>query len=1013
MLRASNRPERGVTRRRLSPGVALLLALLAGLALGTPGRAFGAEPFPAVGDERPVGTNRTGEPCRLRLTESRQDRSAYQQFGLYCEGWTQASGDIRRFRVSREYTPERVVTDSLWQKAFAERLGDCGAVEATTLASGAPAALRECKRQAGGWRVLVLAAVIAGRAYALETFPTNLPLLELGVEVLEGKRSLDPGGAPPLSAAIRRAETMVGASGRLIGIQDVGAHYTLYRLGALQNQAGHWAESEASFRRALEIEERVAGPNQPQSGATLSWIALNVGDQRRFAEADQLYARAEPLVMRSFVDRDRARHFTLRSFTERRRGDYQSAVRLAQDGVRLREDADSARGGRESLSAGLADALKALAWAWSGLGQLDEAEKAAVRGITIVEKAGPEPEFRAWEYAQLRSVLGGIYGRQKRFADARREFQAAAERYRLLFGDSVRVAEMLDEAGRVARLEGDVPGALQAYRAAAEIQANDAVARNLARPDSMAGYLDTLLEAMRTMPAERERLAAEAFLAAQIPRGGETARAITNMAARLDAADPAVRTAAREYQETARRRDRLRQALALETLKPADKREPPREETLKQDLRAAEETVATLEARLQAELPRYARLTAPRPMPVAELAPLLRPDEALLLFLPTRSTTYVFLVRDGRVDVHRAAIARADLERTIKEVRAGLDVADGKLKPFDVATAHRLYQLLLDPVADRLRGVTHLHTVPAGPLLSLPLGLLPTKPDTPADPADYRQTAWLARALAISVLPASSSLRELRQVAGPSPAPQPFIGFGDPVFAGAGGDTRGLKVLADVCRQGEPMDAALVRGLPRLPETAQELASMARSLGAEAGSLVLGARATETAVRTTDLSLYRVVAFATHGLLPGELRCKAEPALALTPPATGSAADDGLLDAGEVAQLRLDADWVILSACNTAGPDGELGGESLSGLSRAFFYAGARALLVSHWAVASQATVDLTTGMFGGYAKSPTAGKAEALRQAQLTLAGRPDTAHPFFWAPFTVVGDGGPTARP
>jgi CHAT domain-containing protein len=179
-------------------------------------------------------------------------------------------------------------------------------------------------------------------------------------------------------------------------------------------------------------------------------------------------------------------------------------------------------------------------------------------------------------------------------------------------------------------------------------------------------------------------------------------------------------------------------------------------------------------------------------------------------------------------------------------------------------------------------------------------------------------------------------------------------------------------------------------------------------LGGDAASVVTGADATEARVKAADLAQHRVVAFATHGVLPGELHCQSEPGLALTPPATASVADDGLLDASEIAQLRLDADWVLLSACNTAGADGRLGGESLSGLARAFFYAGARAVLVSHWAVASRPTEALTTGALGAYARDPAIGRAEALRRAQMALAGQPATSHPAFWAPFVLVGDGG-----
>jgi CHAT domain-containing protein len=277
-----------------------------------------------------------------------------------------------------------------------------------------------------------------------------------------------------------------------------------------------------------------------------------------------------------------------------------------------------------------------------------------------------------------------------------------------------------------------------------------------------------------------------------------------------------------------------------------------------------------------------------------------------------------------------------------------------------------------------------------------------------APDADLDTIGYLGSSLAISVLPSVAALRDLRAVAGRSSAPQPFIGFADPAFGGDGKDRRNVSDAANLCRQGEPIDPAVLRGLPRLPESADEVTRIAAALGAGKDAVVTGAAATERRVRESDLARYRVVAFATHGLLPGELRCQAEPALALSPPATPTPGEDGLLDASEVATLKLDADWVVLSACNTAGPDGTLGGESLSGLARAFFYAGARALLASHWAVASGPTVDLTTAMFAAYARDSSIGKAEALRRAQTAVRLRLQTAHPFFWAPFVLVGDGG-----
>jgi len=141
-------------------------------------------------------------------------------------------------------------------------------------------------------------------------------------------------------------------------------------------------------------------------------------------------------------------------------------------------------------------------------------------------------------------------------------------------------------------------------------------------------------------------------------------------------------------------------------------------------------------------------------------------------------------------------------------------------------------------------------------------------------------------------------------------------------------------------------------------------------------------------------------------LISGELKDLVEPALVLTPPLVGTDDDDGLLTASEIAQLRFDADWVVLSACNTAAGE-EPGATGLSGLAKAFFYAGARALLVSHWPVESEATTALTTRLFETLEATPSLGRAEALRRSMQGLLQSERTSHPLFWAPFVVVGEG------
>jgi len=209
-------------------------------------------------------------------------------------------------------------------------------------------------------------------------------------------------------------------------------------------------------------------------------------------------------------------------------------------------------------------------------------------------------------------------------------------------------------------------------------------------------------------------------------------------------------------------------------------------------------------------------------------------------------------------------------------------------------------------------------------------------------------------------------------------------------------------------------DVADLRSWAPLPETADELCAVAHDLGVDPKThLYLGAMATETMVKQLSddgsLAKFKIVHFATHGAVAGQVSGASEPGLLLTPPETRGETDDGYLGASEVAGLKLDADWVILSACNTAA-GGARGAEALSGLARAFFYAGARSLLVSHWQVASASTVKLITKAVDELKRNPKIGRAEALRRSMLSMidTGKPYEAHPAYWAPFVLVGEGG-----
>jgi CHAT domain-containing protein len=348
-----------------------------------------------------------------------------------------------------------------------------------------------------------------------------------------------------------------------------------------------------------------------------------------------------------------------------------------------------------------------------------------------------------------------------------------------------------------------------------------------------------------------------------------------------------------------------------------------------------------------------------------------------------------------------------------------------------------LYQQLFAPLREALVGVTHQLVVPDDVLLPLPFGVLITdasgnayaqlatlyrhrqrRAPTPAELATYADVAWLAKDYALTVLPSATALRTLRHLPRPSvPAHEPLVGFGDPVLVGTTACSQHRDIMLPTRRTDTTLEA--VRHLCPLPHTRAELHAMAQALGADpAQALYVGAQATRPMVHALNqsgrLGTAQVLAFSTHGLIAGAVTKGSQPALVLTPPVSASAEDDGLLSLDEIVQLALPAtEWVILSACNTAAADGS--GEGLSGLVRAFFFAGAPALLVSHWSVDVQATAALMTAIFRYYGDAPERSRAEALRQGMLAMLAqakeeRAYFAHPFAWAPFFLVGEGAST---
>ncbi|MES1978822.1 MAG: CHAT domain-containing protein [Pseudomonadota bacterium] len=536
----------------------------------------------------------------------------------------------------------------------------------------------------------------------------------------------------------------------------------------------------------------------------------------------------------------------------------------------------------------------------------------------------------------------------------------------------------------------------------------------------------TYLDALSTSPGEDM---AQALGPADWVRGGIVQQALADAAVRSAASEPALADLVRREQDAKNEVTGLRNYLARETGAAASPL-PEIAAGIRARITELEALREALHAQLKSRFVNYEGLVRPLPPSTAAIGKALAPDEALLMLLPTEQAVYVWAVTAGQPSAFaRVALPQPTLEQMVHSIRSTLDFGQMRsgVRAFDGASSSELYERLLKPVQSAISGKKRLVVAAGGALGQLPFGVLLTRPATLSSPADLAAAPWLIKQAAITQVPSVSAWLAGKRLAGAAPAPELLMGWGDPQFAvnpalaqaGAQGAIRNIlltraPVLADPDSDKPVLPAALrYRDIPPLPETRGELVAIAASLKADAGrDLRLGGQATRASVlqssQSGELQRKKVLVFATHGLMAGDLPNLNQPALALA--ATGGDGQDPLaplLTLADVLGLKLNADWVVLSACNTAAADGKAE-EALSGLARGFFYAGTRSLLVTHWAVESESARQLTTATFAHYSQNPQAPKAESLRQAMLAVMARAEYSHPAYWAPYALVGDGG-----
>ena len=963
----------------------------------------------------PLGRNDAGESC----TQDGQPGDAGAS--VYCGTWEQPSA-----RIAREDAPgatlSGVMQTSTWRDGLERRMS-CEAPQPATVLGRYQALVLSCTTRLGGWPQVAMATQVDGHIWLADGVRPALPAMERSIGLLSGTVAPNAAAAQPVSTGLtaRRLAASTYSS------TDINHYETLIRTANRANVEGNYAAAETALRAAAALQERVQGAASPALSKTYASEALQLSDQGRFATAEVVFAHAGTLAA-SPAQNDRVAVPLLLQY----RGLHQLNENHPAEALGMLTQAE-----REYAALLPPSALSTTSNSSTAAGKLDnqqiltdQSERRALLGVIETRRA----EARAERMEAQLPRSQALYDSAAHLANARGldEPQVAARLYRTLAFTNDAVGEhdaALDAISRSAEVFGRALPGSRTYAETTLVLAARLIERR--QPDRAllacreaasilraedAGTSGTLLMPCLALlhglaashPDQAQARYAEMFETGQLARGSVTAQQIALASARLaeNARDPRVATLIRAHDDQAgelaelfAQRDGLR-GQKTDAARTADAK-------LATDITALQGHRAETEAALQAASPNYGQLVQ-QVVSAADVMRVLHPGEAFAATMMSQTAGWTFLMRDGTIYAAPIEGGSTAVAALVGQVRHSMDAEIEPPPPFDIAAAQTLYSVVLGGVSQGLAGATSLSVVPTGPLLSLPFGVLLTGPATQDNLAG---APWLINQVAVEHVPAPANFVSLRKLAGTTRATRPWFGFGAfrPVTLAQAERSFPAASCAD--------SAQLLANLPPLPGAERELHALQRVIGAGRNDLLEGAAFTAAGVEQANLKDVRILHFATHALLPTDLRCQNEPALVTSPPPGAKDASGALLTASDVAGLDLDADAVVLSACNTGGPANGASGESLTGLARSFFYAGARALLVTHWSVNDRSTAYLVALTLSKTRTQPGIGLAGALALAQRRVLSeaRGDTAiaaHPFYWAALAVIGEGMGTGR-
>ncbi len=752
---------------------------------------------------------------------------------------------------------------------------------------------------------------------------------------------------------VREGEAALRFSEAKLGENNDATITALNNLSVAYSDVGRYGDSERVLRRGLEIEQRNPGTNLAPITIKLSNLAGSLAASGKLVESEAVYRRLADMVRgQNNTQRPDAPGLTMINF-----------------GLVVQQ-----------------------------LGRLDEA-MTLYREAEAMLRARVGTEHAIW--ARAKSHIGRLLLEQGDPKGALVELDIARKVFetKLAPNDPIRITA--DLAAARARAELGDKTAYSAARDAIQRQRN----RLLALAVEPAGSIRLAQEVSGDFVTFARIALAEghvddAFEAMQLARFSELDTAAAASASRQAADNPQLAAAIRVVQDA---NSGLRK---LQASRAAAVSGGSASEVTAIDAKLVEgqAQAAALAGAIARDFPAYASTRLPELPGLGAIQQKLGPDDGLLIALPSKDRVTTMFVTAARVQFGETKPGYGKVPLWASRLRSSLDQAleGDPAAGFDGESAHALYAAMVPGALERdVAATKRLLVLGGGALQSVPLAALLTRKPSAAtlSGSGLRRAPWLIRRQAIAV-PVSLTL--LGSERGAAPRSLRFAGIGAPLLSAG----HPLQLATRGTFDGDQLSVQNLMNLPRLPDALGELETMRDALGGDRALMLTGADALKSRIVAGNLGEYGVIAFATHGLVGGEMRGLGEPALVLSPPDDVRDAESMLLTASDIAGLRLNADWVVLSACNTAaGEDGAA--PTYSGLARAFVYAGVRSLLLSQWAlrddVAARLTVDAVKGARAGL------GHAEALRQAQLHLiADRsiPGGAHPAAWAPFVLLGE-------